>query len=92
MTSTKDSLPSMNANRVSMNTTDITYKDQIVYLNQQVMKLSDKLQRIATLANDVELAYEEAMQSEDKIFCEFIKGAFAPTMEYIRQVRAITEE
>ena len=71
---------------------DITYKDQIVYLNQQVMKLSDKLQRIATLANDVELAYEEAMQSEDKIFCEFIKGVFAPTMEYIRQVRAITEE
>ena len=71
---------------------DITYKDQIVYLNQQVMKLSDKLQRIATLANDVELAYEEAMQSDDKIFCEFIKGAFAPTMEYIRQVRAITEE
>lgn len=75
-----------------MTTTDITYKDQIVYLNQQVMKLSDKLQRIATLANDVELAYEEAMQSEDQIFCEFIKGAFAPTMEYIRQVRAITEE
>lgn len=82
----------MNANRMSMTTTDITYKDQIVYLNQQVMKLSDKLQRIATLANDVELAYEEAIQSEDKIFCEFIKGAFAPTMEYIRQVRAITEE
>lgn len=57
-----------------------------------MMKLSDKLPRIATLANDVELAYEEAMQSENKIFSEFIKGAFAPTMEYIRQVDEIIKE
>ena len=71
---------------------DVTYKDQIVYLNEQLMLLSDKLQRIKTLANDVQLAYENAIKSDDPVFNEFIKGAFVPTMEYIRQVDEIIKE
>ena len=71
---------------------DVTYKDQIVYLNEQIMRLSDKLQRIKTLANDVQLEYENAIKSDDPVFNEFIKGAFVPTMEYIRQVDEIIKE
>lgn len=71
---------------------DEVYKNQIVYLNEQLIKQADKLQRIKALANDVELAYQNALKSDDDIFREFIRGAFVPTMEYIRQVNEIIRE
>ena len=71
---------------------DEVYKNQIVYLNEQIIKQADKLQRIKTLANDVELAYQNALNSDDAVFREFIRGAFVPTMEYIRQVNEIIRE
>lgn len=71
---------------------DDVYKNQIVYLNEQIMKQADKLRRIKSLANEVELAYANALKSDDTVFREFIKGAFVPTMEYIRQVNEIISE